>query len=123
MKILLKKRTSTKTKARLKNKARIRRKIEGTSERPRLCVFRSASNIYAQLVDDIDCKTIASASSLKLDTKGKSGKEVATLVGTEIAKAAQTKSIKEVVFDRNGFIFHGRVKAVADAARENGLEF
>lgn len=123
MKILIKKRTNPKAKARIKNKARIRQKLEGTSARPRLSVYRSAKNIYAQLVDDIEGKTLASASSLKLSATGKNGVEVATLVGAEIAKAAQAKNIKSVVFDRNGFIFHGRVKAVADAARENGLEF
>lgn len=122
MKIKFKKSTSPKEVSRLKRKARIRNKIEGTSERPRLSVFRSANHVYAQVVDDVNQKTIASASSLKLDGK-KSGVELAKEVGAKIAAEAKDKNISTVVFDRNGFIFHGKIKAIADAAREAGLKF
>lgn len=108
---------------RLKKKIRIRKKITGTTASPRLSVYKSLSHIYAQLIDDDSGKTIASVSSLKLDTKGKKGMEVAALVGSEIAKAAKSLKLETVVFDRNGFIYHGKIKAIADAARENGLKF
>lgn len=107
---------------RLRRKAKIRSKISGTAETPRLTVFRSNANIYAQLIDDNNSVTLASFSDLKLEKSGKKT-EMATKVGEGIAKAAQEKNIKKVVFDRNGFAYHGRVKALADAARNAGLEF
>lgn len=116
-----------KMQARLKRKQRIRKKISGTPERPRLSVFRSAKHIYAQVVDDIAGNTLVSASSLEPAVKGKgdpkSKVEVATRVGKLIAERAGEKGIKRIVFDRNGFLYHGRVKAVSDGAREAGLDF
>lgn len=114
-------------KARLHRHDRVRSKISGTAERPRLCVFRSNSNIYAQLIDDVAGVTLAAASSLdkalaeKLTTTG--NKEAARAVGQLIAEKAQEKGIKEVVFDRGGYLYHGRVKELAEGAREKGLEF
>lgn len=112
---------STKEQLRQRRKARIRAKISGTTERPRLVVFRSLNHIYAQLVNDENGKVLAQASDLKM-TKG-TKTEKATEVGKEIAKLAQDNKIKTAVFDRNGFKYHGRVKAVAEAAREGGLTF
>ncbi len=117
--------------ARLKRKSRIRKKIHGTTEKPRLTVFRSAKHIYAQLVDDTTGKTLTGISSLSKELQGsieevrkKEGKVgVSKLVGKAIAEKAKKMKIETVVFDRNGFIFHGRVKAVADGAREGGLKF
>lgn len=116
-----------KTESRLKRQVRVRKKVRGTAQRPRLNVFRSARHIYAQLVDDITGTTLATASTL-LDevTAGLSytgNMEAAGKVGAEIARRALAKDITAVVFDRNGFLYHGRVKALADAARENGLIF
>jgi large subunit ribosomal protein L18 len=122
MKLKFRKHTSTKTVARLTKKIRIRKKVNGTDERPRLCVFRSGKHMYAQVVDDVKGHTVLSASSLTIETD-KSGKDLAFIVGQEIAKLAIAKNIKSVVFDRNGFIYHGRVKALADGAREAGLSF
>ncbi len=104
---------------------RIRNKISGTSEVPRLCVFRSNAGIYAQIIDDETKSTIVAASSLDKDLKIANGSniEAAKLVGEAIAKKASAKSITKVVFDRGGYLYHGRVKALAEAARENGLEF
>lgn len=107
---------------RLKIKRRIRARISGTAARPRLTVFRSNKEIYAQVIDDVAGVTLASASSLKLEKNGTKS-EVAALVGTEVAKAAEKAGITEVVFDRNGYLYHGRVKALADAARAAGLKF
>ena len=107
---------------RIKRHARIRKNLSGTSETPRLNVFRSNTNIYAQIIDDTKGETLVSASSLELKTK-KCDTEVATKVGTEIAKKALAKGITEVVFDRGGYKYHGRVKALADGAREAGLKF
>lgn len=115
--------------ARIKRKQRIRKTISGTPERPRLCVFRSAKHIYAQVVDDTKGHTIASASTLddairsvpEIKSKNKIGK--ANEVGKLIAQKAKEKGVSRVVFDRNGYLYHGRVKAVSDGARENGLEF
>jgi large subunit ribosomal protein L18 len=121
MKLKLKSKTSTSVKNRLKRKVRIRKKVSGTSERPRLCVYKSGRHMYAQLVDDVSGKTIAAVSSLKKSAK--KGTEMAKEVGAEIAKAALDKKIDSVVFDRSGFIYHGRVKALADSAREAGLKF
>ena len=111
---------------RIKIKKRIRSKMSGNSQRPRLTVFRSNNEIYAQLVDDASGKTLLSASSKEktlAKEKSKSKMDRAKLVGTALAKKAVEKGIKEVVFDRNGFLYHGRVKALADGAREAGLKF
>ena len=111
-------------KARLKRHARVRRKISGTPECPRLNVFRSAKHIYAQIIDDVNGVTLASASSMAKDFSGNGGNvEGAKLVGEAIAKAAADKGIKDVVFDRGGYPYHGRVQALAEAAREGGLNF
>lgn len=111
-----------------KIKYRIRKRITGTSERPRLVIYRSLNNVYAQLVDDVNRKTICSVSSISKDLKG-DGKEKITktdkskLIGKKIAEKAIENNIKKVVFDRNGYLYHGRVKSIADAARKAGLEF
>lgn len=111
-------------KARLKRHARVRNKISGTPEVPRLCVFRSAKHIYAQIIDDVNGVTLASASSLVKDFGENGGNiEGAKKVGELVAKAAADKGIKDVVFDRGGYLYHGRVQALAEAARENGLNF
>ena len=103
---------------------RVRRKISGTPECPRLCVYRSNSNIYAQIIDDVAGNTLVSASTLDKEVKTKhANKEAAKEVGTLIAKKAAEKKIKQVVFDRGGYIYHGVVKELAEAAREAGLEF
>lgn len=102
-------------------KRRVRAKVSGTAARPRLSVYRSSVHIYAQLIDDDKEKTLASASDLKIKTGKKT--EKAGLVGEELAKKAMAKKIKKVTFDRNGFKYHGRVKALADGARKGGLEF
>ena len=107
---------------RLKIKASIRTKVSGAAERPRLTVFRSNSQIYAQVIDDLKGATLASASSLAIKDK-MTKTEKATEVGKLIAAAALKAGVKEVVFDRNGYLYHGRVKALADAAREAGLKF
>ena len=115
------------TTPREKRKARIRRKLSGTGERPRLTVYKSLKHMYAQLVDDTTGKTLVSVSTgskaLKNEVKEDDKTAAAKRVGTAIAQAAQTKGIKRVVFDRNGFDYHGRVEAVAAAAREAGLKF
>jgi large subunit ribosomal protein L18 len=123
MKLTIRKRTLPKTVNRMKKKIRVRKSITGTLERPRLSVFRSLANIYAQLIDDVTGTTLATASSLEKSLKDKSGREAAKAVGAEIAKRAQAKKISDVVFDRNGYLYHGRVKELADAAREAGLKF
>lgn len=111
-------------KARLKRHRRVRKHISGTPERPRLCVFRSLQNIYAQVIDDVNGCTLVAASSLEGDLKGRGGnKEAAREVGKLVAKKAVEKGIKSVVFDRGGYIYHGRVQELADGAREGGLEF
>ena len=103
---------------------RVRRKISGTAERPRLCVYRSNSNIYAQIIDDVAGKTLVVASTLDKEVKTKhSNKVAAKEVGTLIAKRATEKKITEIVFDRSGYIYHGVVKELAEAAREGGLKF
>lgn len=114
--------TSQKVTKRLKSRARIRKKLDGSAERPRLTVYRSSKHIYAQIIDDATGKTLAAYSTLEgnLDKKNLS---IAKQVGQEIAKRALGKNIKNVVFDRSGYVFHGRVKAVADGAREAGLSF
>ena len=111
-------------KARLKRHKRVRAKISGTNERPRLCVFRSNKNIYAQVIDDVSGVTIASASTLEAGFEGLgSNKDAAKRVGAEVAKRAIEKGITEVVFDRGGYIYHGRVLELAEGAREGGLKF
>lgn len=104
---------------------RIRENLSGTSEKPRLSVFRSNANISAQIIDDIKGVTLVSASSLEKELNIKNGGniEAAKVIGAEIAKRAKSKKINEVVFDRGGYLYHGRVAALAEAARENGLEF
>lgn len=102
---------------------RIRRRVKGSEERPRLCIFRSARHIYAQVVDDTKGVTLVSASTLDVEGHKGANKETAKAIGAEVAKRALNKNIKEVVFDRNGYLYHGRVKALADGAREAGLNF
>lgn len=110
--------------ARLKRHARVRKKISGTAARPRLNVFRSAKHIYAQLIDDVAGVTLASASSMEKGFEGFGGnKEAAKKVGMAIAQKAREKGISEIVFDRSGYIYHGRVKELAEGAREGGLKF
>ena len=116
-----------KNKARLKRHLRIRKKISGTAERPRLSAFRSAKHIYAQLIDDEKGITLASASTLDKELRDKIGNggsvEAARQVGELIARRAKEKGVAKVVFDRGGYLYHGRIQALADAAREGGLEF
>lgn len=102
---------------------RTRSKIFGTSTRPRMSVSRSLKHISVQIIDDIARKTLVSANDLKIDKKGKTKTEIATLIGIDIAKKALASGIKSIVFDRGSFLFHGRVKALAEAARVEGLEF
>ncbi len=113
--------------ARQRRHRRIRARMAGTADRPRLNVFRSLEHIYAQLIDDQAGNTIVSASTvdknLQTEMAGKTKKEQATLVGKVVAERAQAAGIKQVVFDRGGYLYHGRVKALADGAREGGLEF
>lgn len=112
---------------RLRRHKRVRKHVSGTAERPRLCVFRSSSNIYAQIIDDSAAKTLVSASSLdkeiKANLKNGGNKEAAKEVGMQVAKKALEKGIKQVVFDRGGYIYHGRVAELAAGAREGGLDF
>ncbi|NLG87700.1 MAG: 50S ribosomal protein L18 [Clostridiaceae bacterium] len=114
-------------KIRLRKHVRVRKKITGTPERPRLCVFRSLKHIYAQIIDDTSGKTLVSASTLDEALKGKIGytgnKSAAREVGKLVGAKAIEKGIKKVVFDRGGYLYHGRVKELADGAREAGLEF
>jgi large subunit ribosomal protein L18 len=110
--------------ARVRRHARIRKKVSGTSERPRLSVYRSEKNIYAQIIDDVTQVTLVAASSLDKDFNGVgSNKAAAKEVGKLVAQRAIEKGIKSVVFDRGGFIYHGRIQELAEAAREAGLEF
>jgi len=114
--------------ARLRRKKRVRIKVRGTPQRPRLSVFRTATHIYAQIIDDTAAQTLVDASSVSKELRpmiqGKGGNKAgAALVGEFIAKRASGKGIKQVIFDRNGFLYHGRVKALAEAARQHGLEF
>ena len=109
---------------RVRRHVRVRTKISGTAERPRLCVYRSNTNLYAQVIDDVSGKTLVAASTLDKEVKEKHANKVAAKeVGTLIAKRATEKNIKTVVFDRGGYIYHGGVKELAEAAREGGLEF
>ena len=121
------KKTNQSELARKRRKKRFQKKIRGTPERPRLCVFRSNKHIYAQIVDDQETRTLAAVSTLSKELASladkRATKEGAQKVGELIAKKAQERNIQKVVFDRNGFLYHGRIQAVADAAREAGLEF
>jgi large subunit ribosomal protein L18 len=114
---------ANKLEGRARRKLRIRKKVNGTTERPRLTVFRSNKQIYAQLVDDSSGNTLGEATSLKIEKAEVNKSQVAEKVGEAIAQLAISKGIKQVVFDRNGYIYHGRVKALADGARKGGLEF
>jgi len=110
--------------ARVRRHLRVRKKVSGTSERPRLAIFRSEKNIYAQIIDDVSATTLVAASSLDKEFEGiGSNKEAAKLVGQLIGKKALEKGIKIVVFDRGGFVYHGRIQNLAEGAREAGLEF
>ena len=118
---------NVKREKRQKRKKSIRRRISGTTQRPRLSIFRSAGHMYAQIIDDTCGQTIASASTLSKELKGKvksaGNMEAAKKVGEMISREAKKKKIEAVSFDRNGFLYHGRVKALADAARDGGLKF
>lgn len=114
--------------ARLRRQKRVRKKVRGVPERPRLCIFRSSQHIYAQIIDDTTGRTLVANSSLSKNLgekiAGKGGnREGAALVGADVAERAIKNGIKKVVFDRNGFLYHGRIKALSEAAREHGLEF
>ena len=113
----------SKQERRLRIRRRIRKVVSGTQEIPRLSVFRSNKDIYAQVVNDSEGKTLASASSLKLEAKGKSKTEQAFEVGKALAEAAKQSGVEKVVFDRGGYLYHGRVKSLADGARKGGLKF
>lgn len=121
MVIKVHRKTHPKRASRLKKKMRIRKKIYGTAERPRLCVFRSLKHITAQAIDDVTGTTLVSATTQKL--KLKNNKDSATTLAKEFSKQALSKKLNKFVFDRNGYLYHGRVKAFADAAREAGLLF
>lgn len=116
---------SSKISARQKIRYRIRKKISGSAVKPRLSVFRSNKDIYVQLIDDANGSTIAAASSRQKDIAAQKGNKVTTskMVGEAIAKKSQELGIKDVVFDRSGYLYHGRIKAVAEGAREGGLQF
>ena len=120
-------RSSVKVQVRAKRRKRIRARVEGTSERPRLCVFRSNQYLYAQIIDDGLGQTLVSGSTLRIkaDHESSPGRSIAaaTALGKLIAVRAIERSIDQVVFDRSGYLYHGRIKAVADAAREGGLQF
>jgi large subunit ribosomal protein L18 len=117
-------RAKQRVEARGRIRERIRRKMTGTTERPRLAVFKSLKHIYVQLIDDAKGTTIATASSRDKDSSAKgSNTAAAKAVGAAIAKKAKDKGVTRVVFDRGGYLYHGNIKALADAARENGLEF
>ncbi len=119
--------THTRQQARLKRKGSIRKKMSGTPERPRLSVFRSSRHIYAQVIDDVSGTTLVAASSLEKAVKEQGSLEnnvaMAQFIGKLVGERAVEKGIKKVVFDRNGFLYHGRVKAVSEGARETGLKF
>jgi len=121
------KKSATMRAARIRRHARVRRRVVGSAAKPRLCVFRSLSHIYAQVIDDASRRTLVSASDVEKDVtskaNGKKKSDVATLVGTLVAERAKQKGISKVVFDRGGYPFHGRIKALAEAARAGGLDF
>ncbi len=111
------------TEARLKRHRRVRQRVTGTTERPRLCVYRSNKHIFAQIIDDATGQTILGVSDVKMKNTGKSKTETAAEVGKLVAEQAKAKKIEKVVFDRGGRLYHGRVKALAEGAREGGLQF
>jgi large subunit ribosomal protein L18 len=115
--------TAIKTITRLKRQVRVRKKVRGTTDRPRLNVFKSARHIYAQLIDDTNGTTLVATSTLTVEVPSTGNVSAAILVGKEVAKLSLAKGISTVVFDRNGFLYHGRIKALADSARESGLIF
>ena len=121
------KRQKTMRAARIRRHIRVRKRVSGTAERPRLAVFRSLSHIYAQVIDDVSRTTVCSASDMEAAVKakiaGKNKSDVATLIGELVAERAKDKGVTKVVFDRGGYPFHGRIKALAEAARTGGLEF
>jgi large subunit ribosomal protein L18 len=124
VRLQIRRKSATKINSRLKKRVRIRKKVFGSDERPRLSVFRSARHIYAQIIDDALGKTLVESSTISLDAVKKKGScEAAKAIGADIAKKALSKNIKAVVFDRSGFLYHGRVKALAESAREAGLQF
>ena len=117
-----------KDKRRLRIKQRVRKKIRGTKDKPRLCVYKSNKQIYAQIIDDNEGKTLVAASSLAKDTKDqeddkKTKTEIAKKVGQSVAEKSKKSGIEQVVFDRNGYLYHGRIKSLAEGAREGGLNF
>jgi len=114
---------ASKNQIRLRIHTRIRRRVKGTPERPRLAIFRSVKHIYAQVIDDLDGKTLVSAGSTEKSSSNGGNMAGAKAIGKLVAERAKEKGIKAVVFDRGGYQYHGRVKALADAAREAGLEF
>jgi large subunit ribosomal protein L18 len=120
-------RSEVRTESRRRIRSRIRRRVKGSGERPRLAVFKSGRHIYAQVIDDATGATIAHASSLDAALKGEkkpaANRETATRVGTLVAERAKEKGVARVVFDRGGYIYHGKIKALAEAARQGGLEF
>lgn len=121
MRATIKRKWSDKLKLRMKKRLKIRKKVSGDELRPRLCVFKSSKNIYAQMIDDATGKTLVSASTLQ-DKVSTSGKTAAAEVGKLIAERAKEKNITKAVFDRSGYVYHGRVKSLADGAREAGLQ-
>lgn len=123
MRIRTTKHTATRAVAREKKKLKIRKRVIGSADRPRLCIFRSSKHVYAQVIDDATGLTLVSASTLDTDGVKGANKDACAAIGKEVAKRAVAKNIKQVVFDRNGYLYHGRVKSLADAAREGGLEF
>lgn len=122
IKVKFTKSMSDKVAKRLKNRARIRKKVHGTPERPRLAVYRSTKHTYAQLIDDVAGRVLVAAST-KSEAQTTKNKDASKAVGAALAKKALEKNIKNVVFDRSGYVYHGRVKAVAEGAREGGLDF
>ena len=117
--------TKSKQEARTRRHRRVRKKVVGTTERPRLAVFRSNKHISAQVIDDATGRTLAAASTLEKDLRGGAtgNKQAAAAVGRKVAERARAAGVEQVVFDRGGFLYHGRIAAVADAARQNGLRF
>ena len=115
--------TSRRLVMRLRRKKRIRKKIFGTTERPRLSVFRSANHIYAQVIDDLQGKTLACVSSFEKGNHRRANTDTCSVLGKELAERCKAKNIAQVAFDKNGYNYHGRIKALADGAREGGLQF
>jgi large subunit ribosomal protein L18 len=122
MRIKIKKKWSERLKLRTKKRLKIRKKVHGDEVRPRLCVYKSSKNIYAQMIDDRTGNTLVSASTLQ-DKVSSKGKDAAGEIGKLIAERAKEKNITKAVFDRSGYVYHGRIKSLADGAREAGLQF